>query len=180
MKIFRNIIILCIMMLSVTMTGYGIFKRSSKSKKEVYINFLDATHKNEMNVFWDSYSKTFFDGKKNAKTPNEKEISDFLRNSGKTVEFYNKNIEEVESVINKSPKREKLDMAVRNYINFLKEERKAMIELIDFYKNGFHKDENNFQKENDLHVNYLNVSQKGKNVFEIFATEVQKFENGEK
>lgn len=103
-----------------------------------------------------------------------------MRNSGKTVEFYNKNIEEVESVINKSPKREKLDTAVRNYINFLKEERKAMIELIDFYKNGFHKDENNFQKENDLHVNYLNVSQKGKNVFEIFATEVQKFENGEK
>ena len=48
-----------------------------------------------------------------------------------------------------------------------------------FYKNGLYKEEVNFQTENKLHVDYLNMQQKGKSVFEPFAEEVRKFGNGE-
>lgn len=180
MKTFKNIIILCIVMLSVTVVGHSTLKKDSRNKKEVYTGFLNTIQKNEMNIFWDSYSVTFFDGKKNAKTPNEKEISEFLKNAEKALGIYNKNITEIENVINKSPKREKLDNAVRNYINFLKEEKKAMEDLAEFYKKGLYKEEMNFQIENKLHVDYLNIQQKGKAVFEVFAEEVRKFGNGEK
>ena len=179
MKTLKNIIILCTVMLSVAVIGHSILKKNSRSKKEVYTGFLNAIQENEMNIFWDSYSVTFFDGRKNAKTPNEKEISEFHKNAERALEIYTKNIIEVENVINKSPKRENLDNSVKNYINFLKEEKKIMEELMRFYKNGLYKEEVNFQTENKLHVDYLNMQQKGKSVFEPFAEEVRKFGNGE-
>ena len=155
-----------------------VVKMPDKDQIEKYSEYAELkkvtfTEEWNDNTFKEVFQKEFADTEGKYRKPSNKGIQKIVETED-TVVIFEDYIKDIEKVLNKDSKIEKLDKEAENFLKALINEKNIMKEIIDYYKKKEY-EKDGFKKGEELATKYIKATVEKEKAYDIYSQALDSF-----